>query len=227
MCEFSGRVIAWMDGEMAEREAADVERHVGSCVECGERLVAYRRASGAFDAYCEAIFAAETRGRLPRWVGAACGVGAIAAAAAIAVLLMLPRQRVAKISARPPAPDNSLRAVRQPPGIAPMPKAVGPTAAGEAVRPRRRAASTARVQSAGVPSRWQQPAPAAQVQNVGAFATEPPIEIAIPADAMFPPGALPEGMSFMADLTIAADGSTQRLGLRPRLTGFERRGNQP
>jgi hypothetical protein len=53
------------------------------------------------------------------------------------------------------------------------------------------------------------------------------IQIAIPADEMFPPGAVPEGMHFVADLTIAADGSAERLRLRPRLAGFERRTTLP
>jgi hypothetical protein len=56
---------------------------------------------------------------------------------------------------------------------------------------------------------------------------EPAVEIAIPGDAMFPPGAVPEGMNFIADVTLAPDGSTERLRLRPRLAGFERRQSQP
>lgn len=44
---------------------------------------------------------------------------------------------------------------------------------------------------------------------------EPSIEIAIPAEAMFPPGALPEGLSFIAELRISADGAAQQLRLRP------------
>jgi hypothetical protein len=56
---------------------------------------------------------------------------------------------------------------------------------------------------------------------------ETAIQIAIPADEMFPPGAVPEGMHFVADLTIAADGSAERLRLSPRLAGIERSTNQP
>jgi hypothetical protein len=71
----------------------------------------------------------------------------------------------------------------------------------------------------------------AQVQDLSHFLAAPHVEIAIPADAMFPPGAAPPGMSFAADLTISADGSAERLGLRPRLaefeTKFEGRRNQP
>jgi anti-sigma factor RsiW len=40
------------------------------------------------------------------------------------------------------------------------------------------------------------------------------IEIAIPAEAMFPPGAMPYGISFIADLRIAPDGSVRQVHLR-------------
>ena len=40
------------------------------------------------------------------------------------------------------------------------------------------------------------------------------IEIAIPAEAMFPPGAMPNGIHFMADLRIAPDGSVRQVRLR-------------
>jgi len=40
------------------------------------------------------------------------------------------------------------------------------------------------------------------------------IQIAIPAEAMFPPGAVPNGISFIADLRIAPDGSVKQVRLR-------------
>ena len=40
------------------------------------------------------------------------------------------------------------------------------------------------------------------------------IQIAIPAEAMFPPGALPDGINFIADLRIAPDGSVKQVSLR-------------
>jgi hypothetical protein len=43
----------------------------------------------------------------------------------------------------------------------------------------------------------------------------PTIEIAIPAEAMFPPGAVPEGVTLTAEFSIAADGSAQQIRLRP------------
>ncbi len=48
-------------------------------------------------------------------------------------------------------------------------------------------------------------------------ATEPFVEIAIPADALFAPGALPPGVTFIADLGIGDDGSPRILRLQPGL----------
>ncbi len=56
---------------------------------------------------------------------------------------------------------------------------------------------------------------------------EPAIQISLPAESMFPPGAIPEGISFTADVSIAADGSAQQIQLRARMIGFERRTVQP
>jgi len=56
---------------------------------------------------------------------------------------------------------------------------------------------------------------------------EPAVEIAIPADAIFPPGAIPENVGFTADVTIAPDGSAQQIRLRPQFTEFERRSTRP
>jgi hypothetical protein len=44
---------------------------------------------------------------------------------------------------------------------------------------------------------------------------EPAIQIAIPFEAMFPPGAVPEGITFIAGVSMAADGSVQGLRLQP------------
>jgi anti-sigma factor RsiW len=43
---------------------------------------------------------------------------------------------------------------------------------------------------------------------------ETAVQIAIPAEAMFPPGAMPKGMNFIAELSIAPDGSVQQVRLR-------------
>jgi hypothetical protein len=41
------------------------------------------------------------------------------------------------------------------------------------------------------------------------------VQITIPAETMFAPGAIPEGMNFVAELSIGPDGSVERLRLRP------------
>jgi hypothetical protein len=68
-----------------------------------------------------------------------------------------------------------------------------------------------------------------QMQNSDSSSqlAEPAIEIAIPAESMFAPGAIPEGVSFTADLSLRADGSAKQIRLQPRLIGFEGRTTQP
>jgi hypothetical protein len=44
---------------------------------------------------------------------------------------------------------------------------------------------------------------------------EPTIQLLIPADSLFPPGALPEGVGFVADFRLASDGSPGGLISRP------------
>src|SRR5579871_5664210 len=54
MCEFSQRLVAWLDGEMPGDEAAKMERHLAECAQCRGQLAAYRQASNAFEAYSNA-----------------------------------------------------------------------------------------------------------------------------------------------------------------------------
>jgi hypothetical protein len=51
--------------------------------------------------------------------------------------------------------------------------------------------------------------------SLPAWNLEPSIEIAIPVEAVFAPGAVPPGFSFAAELSIANDGSPRALRLRP------------
>jgi hypothetical protein len=51
--------------------------------------------------------------------------------------------------------------------------------------------------------------------NASTLDAQPTIEIAIPADAMFAPGAFPTGFAFAADLSIRRDGSPETLRVRP------------
>lgn len=231
MCDFSEKLVARMDGELPERECAEIERHLGVCAECRSRLAAYERASSAFDAYCEATFAAETGRKRPRWQPAAIAAG-IAATVVIGALLALPHRRVAQLPARVPPSTEALHVGAQPAESMAMVVAKPADAAhpvgGSIHRGSRQhvAAIVARGRNVE-PETAAAPAPSFQERNVGPFPSEPTIEIAIPAGAMFPPGAVPPGMSFTAELTIAADGTPEQLGLRPRLAGFEGRKDQP
>jgi hypothetical protein len=210
MCEFSGKLIAWLDRELPAEEAAEVERHLENCAECRVDVESYQRVSSEIDEYCVAAFASSAHRAASRWTPVVLGAGA--AAALLALFLAMPRTRFA-----PPVFHAPQAAVAASP-------VVNTTAAPVSVRPvhtihRRRAATPVSVREGT----------AAPVQNQNAYLLpdEPMIQIAIPADEMFPPGAVPEGMHFVADLTIAADGSAERLQLRPRLAGFERRTTQP
>ena len=91
MCEFSEKLIAWLDRELPAEEAAEVERHLAGCSECRSGVDAYKRVSGEFDAYCDAAIASSARRGVPRWTPVA--VATAAAAALVALFLAMPRKR--------------------------------------------------------------------------------------------------------------------------------------
>lgn len=188
MCDFSGRLIAWMDHELPEDQATEVERHLATCARCQASVAAYRKVSAEFDAYCETAITAKVRRRLPHRVPVLSGV-AVAAAAVAVLFLLLPHAQVKPPSLHPNAPQAA---------VAPSVVAVGITqpARNKKIH-RRRAIAPANIQEAN----WVPSAPA--------------IEIAFPAEALFPPGAVPQGFGFIADVSISADGSAQQLRLRP------------
>jgi anti-sigma factor RsiW len=213
MCDHSAKLIAWMDGELPEREAAATEEHVKGCSECGRRLTTYRQASDGFAAYCNAAVAesvvASRRGT-PRWVLAATGVAATVAL----FLVLLPKHR-----AQAPTPvkadlstPTAVTAETSQPEL-PFPSAPATERSARRAKPLKAKSSQ---------HRWAARLP---VQPVESLPAGPLIEIAIPSDAIFPPGAMPEGMSFVANVTLGPDGSAARMGLRPRVAGFERRAN--
>ena len=180
MCDFSGRLVAWMDRELPDNEAADAERHVRDCSECRRRVDAYKQVSRAFVAHCDAVMDGTTR-RRPRWVP----VLASATAAAAVLFLVFQPASVKQIPVRPPVADASPAIILE---TAPKPvKTVH----------RRRGIAPAKTPNAN----WALP--------------ETAIQIAIPVEAMFPPGAVPEGITFIADVSMAADGSVQGLRLQP------------
>ena len=210
MCEFSEKLIAWLDRELPAKEAAEVERHVEACSECRSDVDAYKRVSVEFDAYCDEAIAPDARQGMPRWVPVVSAAGAVAAL--LVLFLILPRSP--GISPAFHAPDALI--------------AASPVVVAKALPAPVRPAQRIHRQHAVAPAQNQNENSAlAQNQNAYVLPDEPMIQIAIPADEMFPPGAVPEGMHFVADVTISPDGSAERLRLRPRLAGFERRTTQP
>ncbi|MGA2878051.1 MAG: zf-HC2 domain-containing protein [Bryobacteraceae bacterium] len=163
MCEYSGRLIAWLDGELPDEEATNVEWHVGQCVECRKAVSAYEEVSGAFLACYEAQMVTKPKPHPWRWAAAFSG---LAAAAAIVAVILLGQPPAEKLSFHPPSPPS--------PALAPI-----------------MAASTR------IPVRRH---PVAVPLHRQWISEEPVVEVALPADALFPPGAVPKGFSFIADV---------------------------
>jgi hypothetical protein len=193
--------MAWLDRELSNDEMVELERHIGACCECRSRLESYKQSSATFDAYCYALVSAKThRRRVPRWVSVLRTAAAAAIAATLALVLL--RARVG-----PPAIPSpvQVRVQANPPALVlenvPAPT---PTPGKTMHRPRATTPGTPR-QTAN----WQP--------------TERAIQISIPAESIFPPGAVPQGVNFIADLSIAADGSAEQIRLRPRLMEVPRR----
>ena len=188
MCNDSTRLVAWMDGELAEHEAAEIEQHVQACAECRACIAAYENTSREFAAYYEAateIALTKAPRKLRRWVPV---VAATAAAAVIALLALLPRA----------ATKTPVKATSAPQVATTQP----PVEVEPAAKP------LPRVHRAHVVAHRKAPA------TNWAMADPATIQIAIPADAVFPPGVVPEGVTFIANLTVA-DGSVQGVRLQP------------
>ena len=197
MCEFSQKLIAWLDHELTEATALEIESHVAGCAQCRSEAAAYQQVSATFNEYCEQIVASQKRLSLPRWA-VASGIAAVAAAV---LLLAFAHMRIRKDGAQPLAHVSVSAAT---------PAATMQTAVATPVQKRHfsRAIGLAPHQV----GTWEQPAPM--------------VEIAIPAAAIFPPGAVPDNIIFTADMNITANGPAQ-IQLQPRLVEFERRQRQP
>lgn len=185
MCEFETRLIAWIDGELDRSASRQMELHVAQCGACSAKAASYREVSRAFAAYFELPVVAPGSSR----PSAAALAGLGAAAAAVIILWML---RPLAATLPPPQPKLAVAPpaaafLKQPPAATPP----------SVTRTRRHTAN---------------PVAAAKPQPVD---PQPTIEIAIPADAMFPPGAFPSGFAFAADLSIRGDGSPEALRVRP------------
>ena len=165
MCEYSGRLIAWLDRELPDEEATNVEWHVGRCAECRQAVGAYQEVTRAFLACVEAAVAERPKRAYWRWTAKGGGI----AAATILLAAIFANWRVEQLPIRP-------RAVVHAPAIA-----------FEKTPVRMVAVRAQRVQ-APKPTRTQW------------IAVEPTVQVALPADALFPPGAVPPGFSFIADV---------------------------
>ena len=228
MCEYSKRLIAWMDGELAESEAAELEQHVQVCAACRECVSAYEAASRDFAGY----YAASTepavtpvpKRRVPLWVPVAAAVAAVAAIVGIAFV-----PRVAKQV--PVAPQVASASAVSIPGSDVVTQAnVAKSEVPQGLKPE---GTLARVGTAGsralthgieatrgtfrqAQGKLENRALVRGVSGTGSRSAstdwamaEPAIQIAIPADAMFPPGAVPEGVTYIANVSLGPDGSVR------------------
>jgi anti-sigma factor RsiW len=191
MCEHQPNLIAWLDGELSPAEAAAAARHVEACEACRAQFASLRDASQNFQHYCSAVLAANSKPKISRWVPALTAAALVAAAT---IFLIFPR----KHAATPPPVPAPIATATAAPTPAPAP---APTPA-PALAPRKTSPHARRANSANAPSvaAWRP--------------TETAVEIAIPADAMFAPGAVPPGMKFFAEMSIAPDGSVHQVRLR-------------
>ena len=207
MCEKERKLVGWLDGELTESEAAEVEQHLHACRQCREQLDRYKNVSGMISAFCDATLDAKKPARnMPTWAP----VLGVAASLMLLIALFI-RARVERSPAPPP-----MAAVARPPQA--LPAAAAPLAVASALPTRKtRVAMSHKLRKSEVPA-------SAKLQNAnrdGDWPTGPAIEIAIPGEALFPPGAVPPGFGFVADVNIATDGSEQRMRLYPQLTEFE------
>jgi hypothetical protein len=184
MCKFSSKLIAWLDKELPDAEAAAMDQHVPACRECRDQADTFRRVSHSFAVYARAV---PTRAASSprRWSLAT----AAAAAAVLAVVLLWPR-----------GPANTQLRVQQ---------------RAEAVAPTPVVAQHVAQRNAAIPVHLSRARRRVQKQTAAWQPVEPTIQIVIPADALFPPGTFPEGVGFVADLRLAADGSAGGLVVRP------------
>lgn len=225
MCDYSGRLMTWLDREVRADEAAEIERHLAACAECRNCAAEFEKVSGAFEEYCEEVVRSEQGRKASR---VAPVLWAAAAAIVLAVMFTYPRRHMAPRMQKPgvtavartdSSPSLTAKAIDNAP--APFKP--------ERHSARRQAADRA-LGAAASPHlcSGQGCAPAkTQSQNANWAAEEPSVQIAIPAEAMFPPGAVPEGVNFVADVSIGADGRVEQLRLQPRPARFERRTDQP
>lgn len=202
MCDYHGKLIAWLDRELPADEAIEVRLHLRGCVECRERLAKYQQVSNTLNEYCVAVAKTEMQRSSRRLVPVFAAVAAAVIVATLGISL-LRRHR----HSLPAATVLAVRPV-SPPRVTPSPVPEMVPATNQPVQ--RQHVARPMLPEA---QNWIPPAPA--------------IQVAIPADAVFPPGAVPEGVNFTALVSIGPDGSAQQIRFRPLLARLERRTTQP
>jgi anti-sigma factor RsiW len=195
-CDCSEQLVAWLDGELSNDEAAYVEQHLTACAECRTQVDAHNKVSVALQSYCDAAATSGTHQDAPLRV--LPYVGAAAATAALAFFLLQSHPRMVAPAGQPALAIPSVVAVLDAKPASP--------------------ALSLRIK----PVRVRRSAEPPQDSQTDSAPAESAVQIAIPAEALFPPGAFPQGVAFVADLSIAPDGSPQRLHLEPQLIQFER-----
>lgn len=196
MCDAEENLVAWLDGELPTEEAASVQRHVSVCEECCGRLEAFRRVNESVDLYCDAVIAANVRPRVPRWT---MPLLAFATAAAIVLFVMVPRTNVPPPPVLVPKASGAAVVSVNAAKTVPAQSAATHPVQHRATRPQRPTTQREQVFTAES-AKWQP--------------NESAVQIAFPAEAMFPPGAMPKGLNFVAELSIAPDGSVRQVRLR-------------
>ena len=184
MCDVQAKLVAWLDRELTPDEAGAVQSHVEECHECRRWAATYERLSQTFDAYCDAVMAAKAPHQA-HWAPVLAGALIAATAVCLAFLWM----RIVH-----PAVIESTAAIASTPVPGPPPLAE-PILHKPMIRRRN-------------------PAPHIRELAMQEQPMDAAIEIAIPAEALFPPGAMPEGVNFIADLRIGPDGSVKQVRLR-------------
>jgi hypothetical protein len=209
MCDFDGKIVAWLDQELPPDGAAAVEKHLEVCAECRERAAAYAAASAGFIAYRDAFSETQLRRGPNRWPRVVLAVGSVAAI--LALTIATHHSHTAAQLPKLTSPYQSASAV---PGIIRVPGARGASRTKEVPHI---------IHVAGI--RHASRAGSAITENNPQLPPSPelPVQITIPAEAVLPPGAEPAGTSFVVDFSIGPDGSTQIVRLRPQLAEFQRR----
>jgi len=184
MSEIHPNLVAWLDGELPPAEAAAVANHLESCEACRRQFAGFRETSAAVQIYCDAVLA-EAHFKSKR-LRSVAAFAALAAVAVVVFFLAFPRERVVEPS---PAPS----AVATLPSPSPEPAVL--------VTPKH--------------LRHHHPLPASPRRAAAAWSSvDTAVEIAIPADAVFAPGALPEGTRLFGEMRIGPDGSLREIRLR-------------